>query len=330
MPSLLLCPRTTDVQSLSRDLGIPDDCIRCDRGLTPRDLSPRVPYLLGACHDLGELSVCSMLRPQGPMLTELCFDFGGPSTLALAEITAELRNYGSRGLSGIGAGAGLYSSRIENFVEAMRKHQDNMLAYRRATHAGDLADAAETAAARSRLVQSGSELNRRFAAEIAISTQRLRPRQRTLMSDRRQMPEIVGRTRKAARLDVASYIEAGELVTLARSTRRIGPWLVAIDLGIRADDVFDDYNAGRDWQRAALTEVSGAVAGAGAGALLTGAAAQALSAIAVLTPAGWALIFGGVVLAGVIVGGSTAADRAANHAVGSVYDMFAKQQLPRS
>ncbi len=326
MPSLLLCDYPTDTRSLCRELAIPDDCIRCHRGREPRSLSARVPYLLGACHEPWELDVCARLEPPGRMLTELCFDFGAPATLALSEIRQDLQRYGGYALTGLGSGAALYSSRISRFLEAMHEHQRNMLAYHRATRPGYVADTAAAAAAHSDLVRSGHELNRRFALELEAATNRLRPRQRTYTSDRRQMPELVRRARRAKQLDVRSPIEATQLVELARAAKYVGRGVVAVDLGMRVNRVHEQHEARGDWQRSAVTEAAGFVISGMAGVALTGAAVQTLNVIALATPAGWVLVLGGAALAGVITAGSILAGTGTEYVAGSIYDWTAERR----
>jgi hypothetical protein len=108
MPSLLLCQYSTTRQGLSQELGVPDDCIRDSRGREPERLHSHMPYLLGACHDSSEHTVCSMLEPHGRVLTEMCRELGESATLGLADLTSELRRYG---LAGVGAGADLTRKR---------------------------------------------------------------------------------------------------------------------------------------------------------------------------------------------------------------------------
>lgn len=320
MPSLLLCRNPTASDSLCRDLGIPEGCIRDSRGGELEVLRSHTPYLLGACHDPGEHAVCSMLQPHGQLLTEMCFDFGASTTLGLADLTGELRRYG---VAGVGAGADLYSGRIDQFVDAVREHQRNMVTYHQATRKGAANTKAALAEAHGKLVQSGSELNQRFARELELSTQRLRPRQRTLMSDRRQMPELVRKEHKVARLDVGSQIEAHGLVDMSRHTRLVGRTMVIVDLGLRADEVLEAYESGDDWQRKAFVESAGFAASVAAGRILTGAALATLDVMLAATPVGWVVILGaGLVAAGVIVAGSSIADYGVKYVAGVGYDFF--------
>lgn len=326
MPSLLLCEYPTTTRRLCQDLGIPDDCIRDSYGREPERLHAHTPYLLGACHDLGEQGICSMLEPHGRVLSDMCRDFGESTTLGLADLTADLRRYG---MAGVGAGANLYSERIAQFLDAVEKHQGNMLAYHRATRQGLKSDTAAVAEARDKLVHSGSELNRRFALELDAAARRLRPRQRTLMSDRKQMPELVSKARQASQLNVGSHIEASRLVELSKNTRCIGRMAVVVDLGFRADEVFEAYQAGEDWQRKAVVETAGVAAGVYAGTLLTRSALTAIGVVLAPTPVGWALILGtGLAAAGYVVSGSSLADLSAKYVAEHGFDAFAARRAP--
>ena len=326
MPSLLLCQYSTTTRRLSQELGVPDDCIRDSRGREPECLHAHTPYLLGACHDLGECGICSMLEPHGRMLSKMCHDFGESTTLGLADLTSELRRYG---VAGVGAGANLYSERIAQFLNAVEEHQGNMLAYHRATRKGFKSDTVAVAEARGKLVHSGSELNRRFALELDAAARRLRPRQRTLMSDRKQMPDLVSKPRQASRLNVGSHIEASRLVKLSMNTRCIGRMAVVVDLGFRADEVFEAYQGGEDWQRKAFVESAGFAAGAYAGTLLTRSALTSLEVILSPTPVGWVLILGtGLAAVGYVVSGSTIADVFAKYIAGLSFDTFHSHRTP--
>jgi hypothetical protein len=204
-----------------------------------------------------------------------------------------------------------------------------MQAYHRATRKGASPDAAAVAEARSKLVQSGSDLNQRFALELDATTRRLRPRQRTLMSDRRQMPELVRKPNSVAQLNVGSYIEANRLVQLSRNTRIVGRTVVIVDLGLRADEVFEAYEAGEDWQRKAVVESAGFSAGVYAGTLLTRTALTALGVILAPTPVGWVLLLGtGLAAVGFVVSGSALADLLAKEVAGLGFDTFAGRKTP--
>ena len=353
MPSLLLSQYPTTTRRLSQDLGVPDDCIRESRGREPERLHAHTPYLLGACHDSSEHAICSMLEPHGRVLTEMCRELGESATLGLADLSSELRRYG---LAGVGAGAdltrkrraapsflaptggrarrspalgALYSGRIGRFVEAVQEHQTNMLAYHQATRKGASADAAAVAEARSKLVRSGSDLNQRFALELDATTRRLRPRQRTLMSDRHQMPELVRKPNSVAQLNVGSHIEASRLVQLSRNTRIVGRTVVIVDLGLRADEVFEAYEAGEDWQRKAVVESAGFILSAVEGTLLTRAALISLQVILAPTPAGWALILGtGLAATAFVASGSSLADHFAKYVAELSFDAFHSHRTP--
>lgn len=326
MPSLPLSQYPTTTRRLSQDLGVPDDCIRDSRGREPDRLLSHMPYLLGACHDSSEHAICSMLEPHGRVLTEMCRELGESATLGLADLSSELRRYG---LAGVGAGAELYSGRIGRFVEAVQEHQTNMLAYHRATRKGASADAAAVAEARSKLVRSGSDLNQRFALELDATTRRLRPRQRTLMSDRHQMPELVRKPNSVAQLNVGSHIEASRLVQLSRNTRIVGRTVVIVDLGLRADEVFEAYEAGEDWQRKAVVESAGFTANVAAGIVLTRSALTALGVILAPTPVGWVLLLGTSLAAvGYVVSGSTLADLFAKYVAGRSVDLIRSHRTP--
>ena len=188
---------------------------------------------------------------------------------------------------------------------------------------------AAVAEARSKLVRSGSDLNQRFALELDATTRRLRPRQRTLMSDRHQMPELVRKPNSVAQLNVGSHIEASRLVQLSRNTRIVGRTVVIVDLGLRADEVFEAYEAGEDWQRKAVVESAGFTANVAAGIVLTRSALTALGVILAPTPVGWVLLLGTSLAAvGYVVSGSTLADLLVKYVAGRSVDLFRSHRTP--
>ncbi|WP_018913840.1 hypothetical protein [Thiomonas sp. FB-6] len=140
------------------------------------------------------------------------------------------------------------------------------------------------------------------------------------MSDRRQMPDLVRKEHKVARLDVGSQIEAHGLVDMSRHTRLVGRTMVIVDLGLRTDEVFEAYESGDDWQRKAFVETAGFAASVTAGRLLTAAALGTIEVMLAATPVGWVVILGvGLAATATVVAGSSIADYWGKQFAQSIY-----------
>ena len=326
MPTLLMCPATVDVESLKRFHRVPDGALRDRWGREPRMLAPGVPYLLGSDAGFDESLYLSELEPCGPLLCDMCQDFGCAATVGLADISFDLRRHASGGLSFAGAMADVYQERIGRFSKAMEEHQQAIAAYHRATRPGAPKNLSKVAA-RDALLRSGAELRANFHHELERVTRNWYPRSTMLVSGSMRVPDRVRHSRKLSRLDVASQAAASKLVEMARYSKYLGRGLVAIDLGRRGLNVHEVYEAGGDWQRQAFVETGGFGLGVAASAGLTSAAATALEVIVLATPAGWALIVAGLVAAGLVAAGSMAISSLGEYEAGIVYDKVRRWQV---
>jgi hypothetical protein len=326
MPTLLMCPATADVESLKRFHRVPDGALLDRWGQEPRMLAPGVPYLLGSDAGFDESLYLSELWPCGPLLCDMCQDFGCAATLGLADISFDLRRHTSGGLSFAGAMADVYQERIGRFSKAMEQHQQAIAAYHRATRPGAPKSLSKVAA-RDALLRSGAELRANFHHELERVTRNWYPRSSMLVSGSTRVPDRVRHSRKLSRLDVASKAQLSRLVELARNAKYLGRGLVLIDLGRRALNVHEVYEAGGDWQRQAFVESVGFGLGVGAGRGLATGAATVLEAIVVLTPAGWALIAAGLAAPGVVAAGSMAISSLGEYEAGILYDKVRRWQV---
>lgn len=325
MPTLLMCPHRSDLQSLIRFHGVAEGSLLDRWGREPEWLSARVPYLLGSDYGHDELDYCRMLEPHGGLLCDMCQDFGGAATVALAELSVDLRNHVLNGLSVAQAAADTYRGRMERFLEAMRQHQDAIDAYHRATRKG-APEGPPRAAARAALQRSGAELNSMFRQELALLTTNWFPRAMMLVSGKVLVPDRVRQIPKISRLDVRSKAQAWKLAELARYARYLSRGVLVIDLGRRIQNVYDVEQSGGDWRRQMAIEAAGFGGASIAGAASTLVGAGAIGAVAMLTPAGWALIVVGLAAAGMAAAGSIAAGLAAEEFAREHYDDIVKFQ----
>ncbi|WP_018912964.1 hypothetical protein [Thiomonas sp. FB-6] len=236
MPTLLMCPYGSDVQSLRRWHDVPEGSLRDSWGLEPRLLSPKLPYLLGSDHGEDERDYCSTLAPYGGLLCDMCQDFGSPATVALAELTSDFQRYASTGLAGGGSVADVYRKRVGRFLGAMRSHQEAIDAYHRATRRG-APEGPPRNAARAALQRTGDELNQMFRQELGQLTKTWSPRTTMLVSGRVVVPDRVRQKPKISRLDVRSRTEAWMLTKLGTSAKYLSRGFLVIDLGIRVQRV---------------------------------------------------------------------------------------------
>jgi hypothetical protein len=96
-----------------------------------------------------------------------------------------------------------------------------------------------------------------------------------------------------------TYKQVGRLVSKAKWT---GYGALVVDAGFRAEDVYDQYKAGGNWQKSAAVETAALGMSGFVGGLLGTAMASgvelALGVALVATPVGWALIIGAGLAAG--------------------------------
>ena len=296
MPTLILTDSPTDPRSVLRAMGMPDDSRlqSWDRG-APSTVWPNTPYLMcrGKINPDRQFLSTFADPATAKTLADLSLAFGGDNTLALAELTKQLRDAGPYGMAGAGAAASTYSGRMERLADVIKAYQNDMLAYRRAMRS----DAAShvKAAARQQMVERNAYLNRRFRSEVRTMRTQMSARYRTLLSKDERLPEMVRHTRKVAKLDVASRVEATNLMRFARGARYLGNGVAAIDFGSRASDIYDEYKDGGDWGRKMFVESTTFVATTATGSRLafvgTAVLEVALDVALAATPAnGWPLL----------------------------------------
>jgi len=269
MPTLLLSPHGTDLRSLRMFNDIPDGCLLDRWGREPGSLSPRVPYLLGSDQGFDELRYCHEVEPYSGVLCDICQDFGGPTTVALAEIFADMQaaeNDGPDALTYAQAATGVYNARRRQFLGAMRKHEQALDNYRRATARGAPQGLPRTQALEA-VRRSGRELNDAFRLEINMALKHSYARSTMMTPAGKRVPDRVRNSQKITRLELRSLEQAATVSRFARFATWLGPGLVVVDIARRADHVHDVYEEGGDWQREAFVEIGGFFVSAGAGAL---------------------------------------------------------------
>ena len=269
MPTLLLSPHGTDLHSLRMFNDIPDGCLLDRWGREPSSMSARVPYLLGSDYGFDETSYCRALEPSSGVLCDICQDFGGATTVALADIVADLlaaRDDGPDALSYAQAATGVYAARRHQFLAALRRHEQALDNDRRATARGAPQGSPRTQALEA-VRRSGQELNDAFRLELNMALKRSYTRSTMVTPSGGRVPDRVRDSQKVTRLELRSLEQAATVSRFARFATWLGPGLVVVDVARRGDHVHDVYEAGGDWHREAFVEVLG-FAGSGVGGYL--------------------------------------------------------------
>jgi hypothetical protein len=325
MPTLLLSPRGTDLHSLRMFNDIPDGCLLDRWGREPSSLSPRVPYLLGSDQGFDELRYCHEVEPYSGVLCDICQDFGGPTTVALAEIFADMQaadNDGPDALSYAQAATSVYAARRRQFLSAMRNHEQSLDNYRRATARG-APQGLPRAQALEAVQRSGQELNDAFRLEVNMALKRAYTRSTLVTPAGKRVPDRVRNSPKITRLELRSLEQAASVSRFARVARWLGPGALAVDIAERIAHVRTVYDAGGDWHREVFVETGGFVTSSAIGGMGT--------RLTIFLSGGTLLITRSPALAVATAGAGVAAtahatdtaDRLGKDAAGQFYDQIA-------
>jgi hypothetical protein len=111
MSEILLCNQSLSPQNLQNQCGISIDRISAFSCTKPTMAAANTPYIIGNNNSGASRSILSQLSPLpvAKGLTNLSLSYGGDNVVALAEITAKLKDY-NIGL--MGASASVYANRI--------------------------------------------------------------------------------------------------------------------------------------------------------------------------------------------------------------------------
>ncbi|WP_282167280.1 hypothetical protein [Shewanella japonica] len=224
-------------------------------------------------------------------------------------------------LTGLGAGATAIAAkegRLSSFGKAIFKYQTALI---------DIHHASKNKANKTTLIKLGQiakaahlDLNEKFAREVKHFSGVVKANKRgNIWSSAERGSNIARSSRNTSRLRLTSLSGIRSIRGLEMASDIAGKGIIALDAGIRADSVYNDYKAGKDWQRSAVVETTGFGAGTAAG-LYVGAKTVALgTGIALaLGPVGW------VILIGVGIGAGYAAGKTGDYVgqwfSGQVYD----------
>ena len=328
MPSILLAETPLDTRQLLRNARAPDGLIHGLEPGCPTTLRPCTPYALCEALDATDRAILSDLSQPtvAQTLTNLSGAYGGETTLALAEVLEGVLPTESWTSNYASATIGLTSARLDMLFGAIQTSQRAILDYHQATRPGSGSGSGSgsgRAAARQALIRANENLNHLFRHEMGVARRHLPPRYRKLSSNEQRLADLVRHTRKASRLDVASLVESGQLGRVARRAKYFGKGFMALDFGSRVHDVQAEYESGGDWRRKAFIESTSFAVTALVGAGATSVGADVLLLLVAATPAGWALIVGGLATAAAIASISSGTDSLAHSGFSWAYDQTA-------
>ncbi|WP_299948122.1 hypothetical protein [uncultured Microbulbifer sp.] len=122
MSEILLCNQSLNPQNLKNQCGISNDQISAFSCTEPKMAAANTPYIINSDNSSTSRSILSQLSPApiAKELTYLSLSYGGDNVVALAEISAKLKDY-NIGL--MGASTSVYANRIGGFAGSVKDYQ---------------------------------------------------------------------------------------------------------------------------------------------------------------------------------------------------------------
>ncbi len=316
MSEILLCNQPMKADFLSNSCGIDSDLIHGRGCSKPASISAFTPYVLG--QELSALDsqlISALSAPKvANNLTNLSLSFGGENTVALAEMTKKLQEY-NVGL--MGASTSVYANRLGGFAGAVKEYQDALMDYRGAMNS----NTAAKSIAKQKAFKAFQNLQIRFKHELNAINAGVKARRGTPLSSATRATNVARSSRNIAKLNVASQVQAHNLVKFTQHAKFLGNGLAVIDFTSRVGNIHNEYKAGGEWERELFIESSSFAASAITGTAVVNAGAAALGILVVATPIGWVgLVVGGLAVAGTAAVTSIAMNNYAKDNSGGLYD----------
>jgi hypothetical protein len=301
MSEILLCNQSLSPHSLKEQCGISIDQISAFGCTAPTMAAANTPYMVSNDASVANQNILSQFSP-GPVaqeLTSLALSFGGDNVIALAEITAQLKEY-NVGL--MGASASVYASRVGSFAGSVQEYQSALMEYRQAV----MSNSPTKIAIKNKAHVAFQKMQDQFRNELKVITGQIKSRRGSPLSSANRATNIAESSRNVAKLNVTNQIQANNIVKLSKQAKFLGGGLAVIDFGGRAGSIHTSYKAGGDWERDMFIESSSFAASAITGTVAVNAGAAVLTLLIVATPVGWV---------GLIIGGATVAASAAGASI---------------
>jgi len=320
MSEILLCNQSLNPQNFQNQCGISIDQISALSCKKPSLIIANTPYLIsndGAGSNQSILSQFSSL-PVAKELTNLSLSYGGENVMALAEITATLKDY-NIGL--MGASTSVYANRIGGFAGSVKDYQAALMEYRQAVKS----NSPMKAAVKQKAHVAFQKMQTQFQHELRAVTLKHKAQRGTPLTSADRATNIAKSSRNVVKLNVSSQIQANNLVKLSKQAKFLGNGLAVIDFTSRVGSIHNEYKAGGEWERELFVESSSFALSAIAGTSAVSAGSAALGLLVVATPIGWVgLIVGGIAVAGVAAATSISVNNVVKENSGSWYDSIMK------
>ena len=316
MSEILLCNQSLNSSFLQNQCGINIDQISAFSCTKPTMATAYTPYLISSDHSGTSRGILGQLShvPVAKELTNLSLSYGGDNTMAIAEISARLRDYN---IGMMGASTSFYANRIGGFAGSVKDYQQSLMEYRHAVEA----KSPMKAVMKQKAYAAFQKMQTQFQHELRAVTFKNNARRGTPLTSADRATNIANSSRNVAKLNVTDHIQASNLVKFSRYTKFLGNGLAVIDFGSRVGNIHNSYQAGGKWERDMFIESSSFALSAGSGVLAIDAGAGVLGFLMVATPIGWVgLVVGGLAVAGTAAGISSVVNSAIKENSGSWYD----------
>jgi hypothetical protein len=320
MSEILLCNQSLNPQSFQSQCGISIDQISTFSCQKPTMAAANTPYIISNGNAGSNPSILSQLSPMpvAKELTNLSLSYGGDNVVALAEITAKLKEY-NIGL--MGASTSVYANRIGGFAGSVKSYQAALMEYRQAVKS----NSRMKAAVKQKAHTAFQKMQLQFRNELKVVSGRVKARRGTPLTNVDRATNIARSSRNVAKLNVTSQIQANNLVKLSKHAKFLGNGLAVIDFGGRVGNIHNSYQAGGNWERDMFIESSSFAASAVTATAVVNVGGAALMFLVVATPIGWVgLIVGGVAVAGTAAAASIGMNNAVKNNSGTWYDSIMK------
>jgi hypothetical protein len=315
MSELLLCSRTLTPSALQTQCGINIDQLSTFNCPTPSIAAANTPYLINNQNNNTNFKILNQLSPPpiAREITNLSLSYGSDNMLALAEITAKIKEF-NIGL--VGASTAVYGERVKGFTGAVLNYQTSLLDYRSAV----TSHSSSKVAAKQNVYGAFQKMQSQFQHELNAVTSQAKARRGNPLSNVKRATDIAQSSRSATKLNVTSQIQANNLVRFANHAKYLGNGLAIIDFGSRVGNIHNSYQTNGNWEREMFIESSSFAASAMTGTIAVNAG---LSLLIFATPFGWAgLIIGGIAVAGVAAAGSIGINSIIQNNAGNAYDLL--------
>jgi hypothetical protein len=320
MSEILLCKQSLNPKSFQSQCGISIDQISTFSCKKPTVAAANTPYVISDDNVGSNRSILSQLSPMpvAKELTNLSLSYGGDNVVALAEITAKLKDY-NIGL--MGASTSVYANRIGGFAGSVKDYQAALMEYRQAV----TSNSPMKEVVKQKAHTAFQKMQFQFRNELRVVSGRVKARRGTPLTNADRATNIAKSSRNVAKLNVTSQIQVNNLVKLSKQAKFLGNGLAVIDFGSRVGNTHSSYQAGGNWERDMFIESSSFALSAGSGIIAVNVGTAALGILLVATPIGWVgLIVGGIAVAGTAAAVSMGVNSYTKENSGSVYDSVMK------